>query len=87
VWATGLGPDIVGGQLVPDNQPPPGGQLSVPVTVTIDGVASSIPYSGRAPYFAGVDNVYFIVPTGTPSPSPSIRNASRAIEPLRANQA
>ena len=64
VWATGLGADIVNGQLLPDNAPPPGGQLAVPVTVTIDGIPAQIPYSGRAPGFAGVDNVYFIVPPG-----------------------
>jgi uncharacterized protein (TIGR03437 family) len=66
VWATGLGPDILNGQLLPDNQPPPGGQLNVPVTVTIGGVSAQIPYSGRAPGFAAVDNVYFIVPPGVP---------------------
>ena len=67
VWATGLGANIVNGQLLPDNTPPPGGQMAVPVTVTIDGIPAQIPYSGRAPGFAGVDNVYFIVPPGVRS--------------------
>jgi uncharacterized protein (TIGR03437 family) len=40
--------------------------LNVPVTVTIGGVSAQIPYSGRAPGFAAVDNVYFIVPPGVP---------------------
>ncbi len=67
VWATGIGANILNGQLLPDNTPPPGGQMAVPVTVTIDNIPASIPYSGRAPGFAGVDNVYFIVPAGVRS--------------------
>jgi uncharacterized protein (TIGR03437 family) len=67
VWATGIGANILNGQLLPDNTPPPGGQMAVPVTVTIDNIPAAIPYSGRAPGFAGVDNVYFIVPAGVRS--------------------
>ena len=57
IWGTGLGPITTG-----DNQPPPGGNLAVPVQVTIAGQQAQILYSGRAPNFAGVDNVYFTVP-------------------------
>ena len=59
IWGTGLGPITTG-----DNQPPPGGNLAVPVQVTVAGQQAQILYSGRAPNFAGVDNVYFTVPTG-----------------------
>lgn len=62
LWGTGLGP-ISG----PDNIEPPGGDLPVPVEIWIGGKqASKKLYSGRAPNFAAVDNIYFEVPAGVP---------------------
>jgi len=69
IWSTGLGPNIVLGQLQPDNQPPPGGMLDldVAVTVTVNGIPAIVGYKGRAPGFPGVDNIYFTVPNGVPN--------------------
>ena len=61
IWATGLGPITTG-----DNTPPPGGNMSVPVQVLVGGQQAPLLYSGRAPNFAGVDNVYFTVPASAP---------------------
>jgi len=61
IWATGLGPITTG-----DNTPPPGGNMSVPVQVLVGGQQAPLLYSGRAPYFAGVDNVYVTVPANAP---------------------
>ncbi len=61
LWGTGLGPIQTG-----DNNPPPGGDLAVPVTVTVGGKQANRLYSGRAPSFAGVDNIYFEVPADAP---------------------
>ncbi|MGP8247979.1 MAG: BACON domain-containing protein [Bryobacteraceae bacterium] len=62
LWGTGLGPITTG-----DNTPPPGGNMSVPVQVSVGGIPASIQYAGRAPGFAGVDNIYFNVPANTPT--------------------
>jgi uncharacterized protein (TIGR03437 family) len=59
IWGTGLGPITTG-----DNQPPAGGNLPVPVQVVVAGQQAPVIYSGRAPGFAGVDNVYFTAPSG-----------------------
>ena len=62
VWATGLGA-VTGG----DNVPPAGGDMAVPVEVRVGGKLASRLYAGRAPTFAGVDNIYFTVPSDAPS--------------------
>ena len=62
VWGTGLGPITTG-----DNAPPPGGNMSIPVQVSVGGVSANILYTGRAPGWAGVDNVYFNVPANAPT--------------------
>ncbi|MBS1856607.1 MAG: VWA domain-containing protein [Acidobacteria bacterium] len=62
LWGTGLGPIQTG-----DNNPPPGGDLSVPVSVLVGGKPANKLYSGRAPSFAGVDNIYFEVPADAPA--------------------
>jgi uncharacterized protein (TIGR03437 family) len=62
LWGTGLGPITTG-----DNSPPPGGSISIPVTVSVGGVSANVIYSGRAPGFAGVDNIYFTVPASAPT--------------------
>ena len=61
LWGTGLGPISQA-----DNQPPAGGSMSVPVSVEVGGKSAKILYSGRAPSFAAVDNVYFEVPADAP---------------------
>lgn len=61
LWGTGLGPIAT-----PDNQPPAGGDLPVPVEVRVGGKLATKLYSGRAPSFAGVDNIYFEVPQDAP---------------------
>jgi hypothetical protein len=38
--------------------------MAVPVQVIVAGQPATVMYSGRAPSFAGVDNVYFTVPAG-----------------------
>jgi uncharacterized protein (TIGR03437 family) len=62
LWGTGLGPIST-----PDNQPPPGGNLNVPVEVHVGGKAAVVSYKGRAPYFAGSDNIYFTIPPDAPT--------------------
>jgi uncharacterized protein (TIGR03437 family) len=62
IWATGLGP-MAGG----DNTPPAGANMiGIPVQVLVGGQPATLLYAGRAPNFAAVDNVYFIVPPGVP---------------------
>ncbi|MGB7720566.1 MAG: BACON domain-containing carbohydrate-binding protein [Bryobacteraceae bacterium] len=61
IWGTGLGPIST-----PDNQPPPGGQLPLPVQVWVGGKQASVQYSGRAPGFPAIDNIYFTVPPDAP---------------------
>ncbi len=61
LWGTGLGPIAT-----PDNTPPPGGDLPIPVEVRVGGKLANRLYSGRAPSFAGVDNIYFEVPQDAP---------------------
>ena len=58
IWGTGLGP--IG---TPDNQPPQGGNLPLPVQVWVGGERAPVQYSGRAPGFPAVDNIYFTVPS------------------------
>ena len=59
MWGTGMGPIAVA-----DNGPPPAGDLPVPVQVEVAGLPATVVYHGRAPGFAGVDNIYFYVPKG-----------------------
>ena len=61
IWGTGLGPLPTA-----DNQPPAGGDLPTPVEVLVGGKRADILYKGRAPGFAGVDNVYVRVPSDAP---------------------
>lgn len=61
LWGTGLGPIATG-----DHLPPPGGDLPVPVEVRVGGKLATKLYSGRAPSFAGVDNIYFEIPPDAP---------------------
>lgn len=61
VWGTGLGP-----LSSPDNQPPAAGDLPTAVTVTVGGKRADVLYKGRAPGFAGVDNIYIRVPADAP---------------------
>ncbi len=63
LWGTGLGP-IAGG----DNVAPPVGNLAgVKAEVFVGGQAAVVAYSGRAPGFAGTDQINFIVPQNAPS--------------------
>jgi len=61
IWGTGLGP-----LPTPDNQPPAGGDLPTAVEVLVGGKSAQVLYKGRAPGFAGVDNIYIRVPADTP---------------------
>jgi uncharacterized protein (TIGR03437 family) len=62
LWGTGMGPITA-----PDNTTPPAGDMTqVPVQITVGGVTAQRLYAGRQPQTAGVDNVYFTVPSGTP---------------------
>jgi uncharacterized protein (TIGR03437 family) len=58
IWGTGLGPIST-----PDNQPPAGGDLPVFVEINVGGKVANRLYSGRAPNFAAVDNIYFPTPS------------------------
>jgi len=58
IWGTGLGPIST-----PDNQPPPGGNLPLPVQVWVGGEQAPVQYSGRAPGFPAIDNIYFTLPS------------------------
>ena len=62
-WGTGLGP-LAGA----DNTAPgaAGDMTTVPVTITVGGVAASRLYAGRQAETAAVDNVYFTIPAGVP---------------------
>jgi hypothetical protein len=62
LWGTGLGPVSTA-----DNLPPTAGDLPVPVEVRIGGKLAKRLYSGRAPGFSAVDNVYFRVPADAPA--------------------
>jgi hypothetical protein len=59
---TGLGPIAA-----PDNQPPPVGNLAIPVQVLVGGKISRVLYSGRMYGYAGVDMINFEVPADAPS--------------------
>jgi uncharacterized protein (TIGR03437 family) len=60
LWATGLGA-IAGA----DNVPPGAGDFTgLPVSITVGGLPAQRLYAGRQPQFAGVDNIYFTVPSG-----------------------
>jgi uncharacterized protein (TIGR03437 family) len=59
IWGTGLG--AINSS---DNVSPAGGTLPVSVQVSIGGQSATPSYSGRAPGFAGVDNVYVTLPAG-----------------------
>lgn len=60
LWGTGLGP-ITGDE----TQPPAGGDMpSVPVELFVGTTKASVSYRGRAPGFAGVDQINFQVPPG-----------------------
>ena len=61
LWGTGLGATTA-----VDNMPPAGGDLAAPVEVRLGGKLAKKLYSGRAPGFAGVDNIYFEVPADVP---------------------
>ncbi len=67
VWGTGLGANMQNGRMLPDNQPPPYNPMTLPITVTVGGKNASVQFSGRAPGFGGVDNVYFVVPADAPT--------------------
>ena len=60
-WGTGLGPVNAPDYLAPD-----GGNLPVAVQVLVGGRPATVLYRGRAPGFAGVDNLYFEVPADAP---------------------
>jgi uncharacterized protein (TIGR03437 family) len=60
LWGTGMGP--ISGK---DDGAPGGGDMtSVPVTITVGGIAAPRLYAGRQPETAAVDNIYFTVPSG-----------------------
>ena len=60
LWVTGMGP-ITGKD---DGAPGGGDMASVPVTITVSGIAAPRLYAGRQPETAAVDNIYFTVPSG-----------------------
>jgi len=50
-----------------DNQPPPGGQLPLPVQVWVGGKqAAPCSTAGARPGFPAIDNIYFTVPPDVP---------------------
>ena len=61
LWATGLGAISGGDNVAPGAS---GDMVSLPVTITVGGVAAQRLYAGRQSQFAGVDNIYFTVPAG-----------------------
>jgi uncharacterized protein (TIGR03437 family) len=70
LWGTGLGANMAADRvtLLPDNMPPPGGyDLPATVEVIVGGKVAEKRYSGRAPGFAGVDNIYYVVPSDAPT--------------------
>jgi uncharacterized protein (TIGR03437 family) len=61
LYGTGLGPIAA-----PDNEPPPVGDLSVPLQVFVGGVSATVAYAGRAPCCAGEDQITITVPANAP---------------------
>jgi uncharacterized protein (TIGR03437 family) len=61
-WGTGLGPGLES-----DAAQPRGNDLPVDVQVLVGGKPAQVLYKGRAPTFAGVDNIYFVLPDDAPS--------------------
>lgn len=61
-WGTGLGAGSGS-----DSLSPQGISLPVDVQVTVGGKPAKVTYKGRAPTFAGVDNIYFVVPDDAPA--------------------
>ena len=61
MYGTGLGPVSF-----PDNGPAAAGSLSTPVEVYVGGKLASTSYSGRAPGYAGLDQINFQVPPDVP---------------------
>ncbi len=61
LWATGLGP------VSSDNTSPAGGNLPVKVEVFVGTESVATLYSGRAPGFAGTDQVNFQIPNDAPT--------------------
>jgi len=61
-WGTGLGAGAG-----PDSLSPQGISLPVDVEVLVGGRPAQVVYKGRAPTFAGVDNLYFAVPGDAPT--------------------
>ena len=60
LWGTGVGP--INGD---DSQRPAGGDMSnIPVEVYVGTVRAPVAYRGRAPGFAGVDQINFQIPSG-----------------------
>jgi uncharacterized protein (TIGR03437 family) len=56
----------LGAGLDPDNSPPQGAGLPVDVEVLVGGKPAQVLYKGRGPGFAGVDNLYFVIPGDAP---------------------
>jgi uncharacterized protein (TIGR03437 family) len=61
-WGTGLGAGSG-----PDMLSPQGISLPVDVQVSVGGKPAQVLYKGRAPTFAGVDNIYFVIPSDAPT--------------------
>ncbi|MFB3776279.1 MAG: hypothetical protein ACE141_01675 [Bryobacteraceae bacterium] len=59
LWATGLGP--ISGD---DSTYPPVGSLPFNVEVIVGGKSAKVDYAGRSPYYAGIDQINFVVPEG-----------------------
>jgi uncharacterized protein (TIGR03437 family) len=59
LWATGLGP-ITGD----DSTYPPFGNLPFNVEIIVGGKPARVDYAGRSPYYAGIDQLNFVVPDG-----------------------
>jgi len=63
IWGTGLGAITT-----PDNQASPGANMqNLVVQVLVGGKQANVIYKGRAPTFAGADNIYFTVPADAPT--------------------
>ncbi len=60
-WGSGLGATPGADSVSPD-----GTGLPVDVEVRVGGKPAQVAYKGRAPTFAGVDNVYFVIPDDAP---------------------
>jgi uncharacterized protein (TIGR03437 family) len=61
-WGSGLGAGAVA-----DTLSPPAAGLPVDVEVSVGGKQAQVLYRGRAPGFAGVDNLYFVIPGDAPA--------------------